>query len=66
MQSYVRMQAKPEALASVSSTTATGATPRTTEVMFKVVGYSHFVEGDDTCKCFFATAKACPSMNVAL
>ena len=66
MQSYVRMRAKPKALAPVLSKAATGATPGTTEVMFEVVAYPHFVEGDDTCKCFFATAKAYPSRNVAL
>ena len=66
MQSYVRMQAKPEAPAPALSTSTTGATPRTTEVMFEINEYPHFAEGDYTCKCCFATAKAYLSRNVAM
>jgi hypothetical protein len=66
MQSYVRMQAKPEAPSPTSSTSTPGATPRATEALFEVNGYPHFIEGDDSRKCFFATAKTYPSRNTAM
>lgn len=66
MQSYVRMQAKPEAPPPPSSTSTSEAAPRATEVLFEINGYPHFMEGDDSCKCFFATAKTYPSRNTAM
>jgi hypothetical protein len=66
MQSYVRMHTKPEVPLSASSASTPEAMPRATEVLFEIIGYPHFVEGDDTCKCFFATAKTYPSKNAAM
>ena len=66
MQSYVRMQAKPDASSSPSSASASEATPRASEVLFEIIGYPHFIEGDESCKCFFATAKTYPSRNTAM
>ena len=66
MQSHVRMQAKPEAPSLASSTGTSEATARATEVFFEIVGYPHFVEGEDTCKCFFAAAKTFPGKNCAM
>lgn len=66
MQSYVRMQAKPEALSPPSSTSTPESTPRATEVLFEINGYPHFIESDDSCKCFFATAKTYPGRNTAM
>ena len=66
MQSYIRMRAKPEAPPPASSTSASEVAARATEVLFEVIGYPHFVEGDDTCKCFFAAAKTFPSRNTAM
>lgn len=66
MQSYVRMHAKPEVPSQASSTSASEAGPRATEVLFEIVGYPHFLDGEDTCKCFFATAKTYPSRNTAM
>ncbi|KAF9650765.1 hypothetical protein BDM02DRAFT_3154672 [Thelephora ganbajun] len=66
MQSYVRMQVKPELPSTPASTNASEATPRATEVLFEIIGYPHFIEGDDSCKCFFATAKTYPSRNTAM
>ena len=65
MQSYVRMQAKPDAPSPPSSSNS-GAPPRATEVLFEINGYPHFIEGDDSCQCFFATAKTYPSRNTAM
>jgi hypothetical protein len=65
MQSYVRMQAKPEA-PSPPSSTSTSEPAKGTEVLFEINGYPHFIEGDDSCKCFFATAKTYPSRNTAM
>ena len=65
MQSYVRMQARHEA-PSLPSTSTSEAAPRATEVLFEINGYPHFIEGDDTCNCFFATAKTYPSRNTAM
>ena len=66
MQSYVRMQTKPDAPSPPSSSSSSEAAPRATEVLFEVIGYPHFIEGDDSCKCFFATAKTYPSRNTAM
>jgi hypothetical protein len=66
MQSYVRMQAKPETPLPTSVNTSE-ATPRAREVLFEINGYPHFIDrGDDSCKCFFATAKTYPSRNTAM
>jgi len=64
MQSYVRLQAKPDASSPPSNTS--GAVPRAAEVLFEIIGYPHFIEGDESCKCFFATAKTYPSRNTAM
>jgi len=66
MQSYVRMHTKPEPPSPASSTGTSEGMPRPTEVLFEIIGYPHFIEGDDTCKCFFATAKTYPSRNTAM
>lgn len=66
MRSYVRMQAKPEAPSPPASASASEPAPRATEVLFEIHGYPHFIEGDDSCKCFFATAKTYPSRNTAM
>ena len=66
MQSYVRMQAKPEAPSPPSSSSTSEAAPRATEVLFEVNGYPHLIDGEDSCKCFFATAKMYPSKNTAM
>ena len=66
MQSYIRMQAKPEVLSPPSSTSTSGPTPKANEVFFEINGYPHFIEGDNSCKCFFATAKTYPSRNTAM
>ena len=66
MQSYVRMQAKPEAPSPLSPNSTSETMPRATEVLFEINGYPHFIEGDDMCKCFFATAKTYPSRNTAM
>jgi hypothetical protein len=65
MQSYVRMQAKHETPLPPSTNTSEVAS-WATEVLFEINGYPHFIEGDDTCKCFFATAKTYPSRNTAM
>ena len=66
MQSYVRLQAKTEAPSPPASTSTSESTQRVTEVLFEINGYPHFIEGDDSCKCFFATAKTYPSRNTAM
>ena len=66
MRSYVRMQAKPEAPSPPTSTGTSESMPRATEVLFEINGYPHFLEGEDSCKCFFATAKTYPSRNTAM
>ncbi|KAF9780551.1 hypothetical protein BJ322DRAFT_1083717 [Thelephora terrestris] len=66
MQSYVRMHTKPEVPPPASSTSTPEAASRATEVLFEIIGYPHFVEGEGTCKCFFATAKTYPSRNTAM
>jgi hypothetical protein len=66
MQSYVRMHTKPEVPPPASSTSTPEAASWATEVLFEIVGYPHFVEGEGTCKCFFATAKTYPSRNTAM
>lgn len=66
LQSYVRIHAKSEAPLQTSSGGASETTARATEVLFEIVGYPHFIEGDDTCQCFFAAAKTYPSRNTAM
>jgi len=66
MQSYVRMQAKPKALSPATSTSTSESAPRVTEVLFEIGGYPLFIEGEDSCKCYFATAKTYPSRNTAM
>lgn len=36
------------------------------EVLFEIMGYPHFMEGEDECKCFLAVAKPYPSRNTAM
>jgi hypothetical protein len=66
MQSHVRMHAKPKALSPASFTGASEVTARAKEVLFEVVGYPHFIEGEDTCEGFFAAAKKFPPKNAAM
>lgn len=36
------------------------------EVLFEIMGYPHFLPGEEECKCFFAVAKPYPSRNTAM
>jgi hypothetical protein len=36
------------------------------EVLLEIMGYPHFVLGENTCKCFFGVAKPYPSRNTAM
>ncbi|KAF9500816.1 hypothetical protein BDN71DRAFT_1381005 [Pleurotus eryngii] len=40
------------------------AVPR--EILFEIKGYPHYVGDEQTCRCFFATAKPYPSRNAAM
>ena len=66
MQSYVRMHSKPDALSVVFSTSASEATLRATEVLFEIIGYPHYIEGNGACKCFFTTTKTYPGRNTMM
>ena len=66
MRSYVRMHAKTEAPSAASSASASETAPRASEMLFEIVGYPHFVEGDDSCKCFYAAAKMYPTRNAVM
>lgn len=36
------------------------------EVLFEIMGYPHFMPGEEECTCFFAVAKPYPSRNTAM
>ncbi|KAF7440548.1 blue light receptor [Pleurotus ostreatus] len=36
------------------------------EILFEIKGYPHYVGDEQTCRCFFATAKPYPSRNAAM
>lgn len=36
------------------------------EILFEIMGYPHFLPGEEECKCFFAVAKPYPSRNTAM
>ncbi|KAL4265230.1 Plant GATA Transcription Factor [Pleurotus pulmonarius] len=42
----------------------TTTTPQ--EILFEIQGYPHYVGDEQTCRCFFATAKPYPSRNAAM
>ncbi len=45
-------------------TTHSANTPQ--EILFEIQGYPHYVGDEQTCRCFFATAKPYPSRNAAM
>ncbi|XP_006458018.1 putative PHRB protein [Agaricus bisporus var. bisporus H97] len=56
--SYVRFKCNPAAQSAQSSTS---------DILFEIKGYPHFVSDQDPeCKCFFAMAKPYPSRNTAM